>query len=880
MTTGKVNTRQGKRQTDTVHTLARAALTTKSLKAPLVKAPATEVLASIDARPIGYVDELSFQTIHGWAWDPTQPDEHVIVEILDGDRVVLELTADMFRADLQQAGIGNGCHAFLVNAPATLFPGSRHNVRVQRKGDAAPLRQGDEWINRTEAGFDSIAADSFAQSIAATITAARDTNDLEQPLSTILDAVNLLIAARTRLEADKLEGARHLLGSLAERTTLSEPMRALFARIRHTAAPLYFEDHDALDVSIVIPVHGEFQTTYNCVKAIHDAAAVCKFEIIIVDDCSTDETLLASLVFTGCCRIVRNASNLGFVGSCNAGAALARGGHIVFLNNDTLVRPGWLDALLETFADTAGIGIAGSKLLFPDGKLQEAGGIIWRLGDGWNWGRGRDPAEPAFSYMRDADWVSGAAMMIPTALFRKLEGFDAHFAPGYYEDTDLAFRVRAAGLRVVVQPASQVVHLEGVTSGTDEGGSGMKRFQRINLQKFQHRWASTLAQHRYNGQQPELEVERLVQRRALFIDDSVPTPDQDAGSNAALEHMLALMALGYKVTFLPGDNMARIDPYTANLQKLGIECLYAPYVWSVEEVFRKAVVPPDLVYLHRPSNAAKYTAMTRVYFPISHIIYSVADLHFLRMDREATLHADPLLRARAAAQRQSELAIMRTADCIVVHSTYEAALLGEIDPTLAPVVAPWTIHLRPTPFTFEQRQGFAFVGGFGHAPNVDAVEHLARDIMPHVRRATEVPAYIVGSKVPPQISRLQARDFTIVGYVPALADVLHRVRCTVVPLRFGAGIKGKVLESLAHGLPCIMSDVAAEGMNLPGTLEWLIARSPAEFASKLAIVCNDKALNAELAEAGLDFIRTFFSAQAVCAALASAAQPTSRAIVL
>ena len=828
--------------------------------------------------PVGYVDELSLQTISGWAWNPAQPDEPVTVEILDGNRVVLELTADMFRADLQQ--FGNGHHAFVVNAPVTLFPGSRHNVRVRRKSDAAVLCQGDQWINRAGAGFDSIAGDSFAQDIAATISVARTTNDLEQPLNTIVEAFNLLVAARTRLETDEPKGASHLLASLAERTTLSDPMRDLFARIRHIAAPLYFEDHSAPDVSIVIPVRGEFQITYNCLKAIYDAGAACQFEIIVVDDCSTDETLLASLVFTGGCRVTRNASNLGFVGSCNAGAALARGGHIAFLNNDTLVRPGWLDALLGTFVDTPGVGIAGSKLLFPDGKLQEAGGIIWRLGDAWNWGRGRDPEEPAFSYMRDADWVSGAALMINTVLFRKLGGFDAHFAPGYYEDTDLAFRVRAAGLRVVVQPASQVVHLEGVTSGTDEDGPGMKRFQRINLRKFQQRWAGTLAQHRFSGQQPELEVERLVQRRALFIDDSVPTPDEDAGSNAAIEHMLALMTLGYKVTFVPGDNMARIDPHTAHLQKLGIECLYAPYVWSVEEVFRKVVVPPDLVYLHRHSNAAKYAAMTRVYFPGCHIIYSVADLHFLRMDREATLNGDPLQKARASAQRQSELATMRTANRIVVHSIYEASFLREVDPALAPVVVPWTVHLRPTPIAFEQRRGFAFVGGFGHSPNIDAVEHLARDIMPRVRGVTDEPAYIVGSKVSPRISRLQARDFKIIGYLPVLASVLHHMGCTVAPLRYGAGIKGKVLESFAHGLPCIMSEVAAEGMNLPSALEWSIARSPDEFASKLASVCNDEALNAKLAKAGYDFIHNGFSAQAVRAALALAAQATSETMVL
>ncbi len=183
--------------------------------------------------------------------------------------------------------------------------------------------------------------------------------------------------------------------------------------------------------------------------------------------------------------------------------------------------------------------------------------------------------------------------------------------PAYYEDTDLAFRVRAAGKRVVVQPASEIIHLEGVTSGTDTAGTGVKRYQVVNHRKFYQRWRDTLSKHRFNGERPDLEAERLVTKRAYFIDDTVPTPDQDAGSNAALQHMIALQDLGYKVTFLPADNMAQIDPYTKNLQKLGIECLYAPFYWSVEEVFRKAQHKPDVVYLHRFVNATKYGSMVQ-----------------------------------------------------------------------------------------------------------------------------------------------------------------------------------------------------------------------------------------------------------------------------
>ena len=397
---------------------------------------------------------------------------------------------------------------------------------------------------------------------------ATTSEDLAQPLTTLLQLLNDLVNVHDGLKSAGAPPAIDLIDNL----NLGGRTRELINQLRYTHPPLWFKPVKEPVVSIVIPVFNKFDLTYNCVKSIIETGCRRCFEIIVVDDCSDDETMLSTLIFAGAVRIVRNGVNLGFVGTCNAGAAVAKGKYLLFLNNDTLVREGWLDELVETFEQVPNVGIAGSKLLFADGSLQEAGGIMWRLGDGWNWGRGRDPHEPAFCYLRDADWVSGAALMIERAMFRELGGFDEHFAPGYYEDTDLAFRVRARGKRVVMQPASEIVHLEGVSSGTDTSGPGMKRYQVINHAKFYQRWKDTLLTHRFNGEQPEQEAERQVARRAYFIDDSVPTPDQDAGSNAAIAHMRAIMELGYKVTFLPADNMAKLEPYTARLQKLGIEC--------------------------------------------------------------------------------------------------------------------------------------------------------------------------------------------------------------------------------------------------------------------------------------------------------------------
>jgi GT2 family glycosyltransferase/glycosyltransferase involved in cell wall biosynthesis len=792
-----------------------------------------------------HIDSADWAGIRGWVCDPLEPQKRIVLELLDGDTPLATVLAHQYRSDLAQAGIGDGRYGFSVSFTETLLPNAMHLLHLRPVGSEVDLPLFPLVLTRDHAGLDP----SVRFVLGNLVAEAENAQSTEQVAPIVSALVGFLDSVASRY-FDLVDETEASAADLLKPTELGPQFRTLVDSLQRNYPPLRLDAARPPVVSVIIPVFNKFELTYNCIRSIIDQGAQMPFEIIVVDDCSRDETMLAGLVLGPGIRLVRNEANAGFIRSCNRGFDAARGGYIVFLNNDTEVKARWLDELYETMQRDPQIGIAGSKLLYPDGTLQECGGIVWRLGDGWNWGRGEAADDPRYCYMRDADYVSGAALMVRKSLFAGVGKFDEHYLPAYYEDTELCFRARQAGYRVVVQPASEVVHFEGASAGTDTAGSGMKRFQKINHRKFFERWKDALATHRFNGELSDLEVERTIRQRALFIDDSVPEPDKDAGSNAALQHMLSLQRLGYKVTFIPGDNMAKIDPYTTDLQRRGIECLYHPYYFSVEDVFRKRRLPVDLVYLHRYSNASKYAGMVRQHFPKARILYSVADLHFLRVERQAEVQGDPGLRDKAEQLRRLELGAMSFVDTVIVHSAAEAELLGKLVPGIDVRVIPWTIPLRENSNGLAGNPTIALIGGYGHPPNVDAAQWAASSIMPLLRkRVPGIELLLVGSKMPVEVSALAAKDVVPLGHVPSLDSVFERVRLTIAPLRYGAGLKGKVLESFAAGVPCVMTGISAEGLELPADLEWLVADKPEVLADRIAALCRDDDRHRRIAKA-------------------------------
>jgi GT2 family glycosyltransferase/glycosyltransferase involved in cell wall biosynthesis len=637
--------------------------------------------------------------------------------------------------------------------------------------------------------------------------------------------------------------------------------------LRERARDVVLQPAAAPAASIVICAYGQLELTLRCLESIAASPPDVAYEVIVVDDASPDQTrdVLGHVRHV---NVLTNDRNLGFLHSANRGAAVASGEYVVMLNNDTEVTAGWLDELVATADDRPDVGIVGCRLVYPDRRLQEAGGIVWADGHGWNYGRGEGPDSGCFSYVREVDYCSGAALLVRRQLWEELGGFDAAFAPAYYEDTDLCFRARERGWKVLYQPRATIFHFEGASHGTDVAVGG-KAYQARNHEVFVARWAPQLARQQPNDSRLVLRArDRRPGPRVLVVDDRVPTPDEDSGSQRMWHLLEILDDLGCVVTLLPADGVLR-QPWLHRLQQRGVEVLYGP----VDPADYLMGMGPELraVVLSRPANALRFLSLVRELTPHAVVIYDTVDLHFLRLQREAQVATGAATSRLGVTMRALELALASDADVTLAVSQPEREVLLEAE-TGADVVVVSNIHeALPRPPGPEERSGLLLVGNFQHPPNIDSAQVMVREVMPLVWAARpDTVLRIVGSRMPDEIHLLASERVEVLGWVPDLTEAHDHARVMVAPLRFGAGVKGKVGDALRRGLPVVTSSIGAEGMDLVDGEHALIADGPAATALAVLSLLEDDGLWSRLSSAGIDHVAARLSADNARDALAGA----------
>lgn len=617
-------------------------------------------------------------------------------------------------------------------------------------------------------------------------------------------------------------------------------------------------------VTVIVPTYQNVTDTLRCIYALVTAPDATPFITHVVDDASPDragDTLRRLLDDVASIKVVQNTDNLGFLRSVNAAVADVETPYIYLLNNDTFVLPGFLDRLIETFERYDRVGAAGGKLLFPTGMLQEAGGVVFEDGSAANFGRQDDPAAPQYNYLREVDYISAAALLVRTETWVQVGGFSDQYAPAYYEDTDFGMKLRAAGQRMLYQPSSRVVHIEGVTCGNDLS-SGIKRYQEINREAFAATWKDQLTDYGRPGDLSRSITDRYTKGRILVIDAELPRPDSDSGSVTAFHVLTILSDMGYRVTFMP-SNLQYWGQYAAPLIQHGIEVLRSPHVSSGLEYLREKGDGFDAFWLSRAPTADEYFQNIRSMYPDTPLIFDTVDIHHLRQIREAQLGGDNTALGEALALKERELGYVRASDATVVVSSYEVNYLTDEIGPFPHVILPLVYEPFERTVGFDERASVAFVGSFRHPPNVDAVRFLCEDIWPMALEAgLDADLHIIGSYAPPDLTDILPPRARLVGFVDDLEGYLERMRLTVAPLRYGAGVKGKLGNSLRMGVPAVATPMATEGMGLVADEHVLVARDPREFALKIKMLHDSPDLWEGVSERGQRFAEERFGKSA------------------
>ncbi len=613
-----------------------------------------------------------------------------------------------------------------------------------------------------------------------------------------------------------------------------------------------FPEFDDPEISLIIPVYRHAELTRMCLASIAERTAGVSYELIVIDD-EADAASRELLTGVRGARVLVNDTNLGYLRSVNRAARMARGRWLVLCNNDIEVGTGWLAAMYECAKASPDIGIVTPKYLYPDRSLNEAGAIIWQDGTGWNYGRGEGPNDCYFEFRRDVDYGSAAALMVKASLWHDIGGYDERYVPMYYEDADVCFAAREHGLRVVYEPTAHVVHVEGASAGTDVT-SGPKRHQETNRVKFVEKWQERLQSDQFPSDPTVVRVasDRGTGPRVLVIDHLVPLWDRDAGSLRMRGVIEALVRLGCRVTLLPDDMQPR-QPYTRELQEMGVSVLYGPL--HVEQELAAIAGELALVISSRPHTTSRWIDMVRGVAPTVPFAYDTVDLHWVRETRRAAL-AGPArteLSPRAQALRELELALVRASDITLVASDTEVTVIQNEIPGAEVRVIPTYHEVRPDPPPLEGRKTLVYVGSFDHPPNIDAALALVQGVMPLVwQEVPDAQVQIIGAAPPPEVEALACDRVEVTGWVKDIDPLLDAARALVAPLSYGAGMKGKVTQALAIGLPVVTTPIGAEGLPVCDGEQMLIGVTPAELAERAICILRDDELWTRLSAAGLD----------------------------
>lgn len=625
------------------------------------------------------------------------------------------------------------------------------------------------------------------------------------------------------------------------------PQRFQLASARR---PLEFPAFDRVAVSFIVLARGGYRHTFTTLESILSQAEAVACEVLVVE--AGDQETRHMLVSLRGIRVLSGRER-GPARTAHEAAGLARGDFLVFLRDGMVLTRDWARCMLDTFRRDPAIGLAGPQIVSEKGVILSAGGQTGGDDVPSERGRGKNPCGYSeYNTLRATNYCAPACLMMPRSLYGRVGGVGGSVAIDRIQAAELARSIQAAGRKVMYQGAARAVYFTSSpwfardwgkqnrarTGGANHGRSGKKQPARSP------------------GREP---TGGETRHRTLVLDACMLTPDQDSGSLRMFRMLELFQSLSYEVGFMP-VNLDHREPYVQRLQERGVEVLCAPYIGSVEAYLDRHAQDYDVIVLSRVEVADRYIDRVRRAAPEAFVMFDTVDLHFLREERMARLQGDRHLLDLAMKRREQELSVAGKADVTLVVSPVEQGVIEELSPGLAVAILSNIHEVHGSNTSFAGREGIMFIGGFNHPPNVDAMRYFIGEVLPVICRSLgEVPVFIVGSNPSPEVQALASEQVHVTGYVKDVSGYFERCRLSVAPLRYGAGVKGKVNMSMSYGLPVVASRIAVEGMHLHDGVDVLVADDAQSFADSVVRLYRDPALWTRLSENGIRNIETHFS---------------------
>jgi GT2 family glycosyltransferase len=620
-------------------------------------------------------------------------------------------------------------------------------------------------------------------------------------------------------------------------------------------------------VSVVIVAYGGWNFLSMCLLSLcHNTEPM--YEVVILDNASPDDTGERLRSEVEGARILHADENLGFAAGSNRAAAAADAPLLCLLNPDAFVQPGWLPPLNEVLDRDREVGAVVPLLLNEDRTIQEAGSVI----DSEAWavalGSGEPESSLEFGFGRDVAFGSAACLLVRKRDFDRVGGLDPAYGVGYYEDVDLCLKLADLGLRTRFEPRSKVTH---VRFGSGSSAAARSRVHENRL-VFVDRWNDHLRA------QPRLtELSRYPHRllaardaqayeRILLLDDRVPHVDRGSGDPRMAKLLLEAASLWPRgrITLVAASANEAVE-YASPLLDAGIEVVAPPIdrdEWFFDRAFHYSVV-----IVSRSSNAERFREHLRWTQPQAVRIFDAEALTFRRLDRQALVAKEPerqaALRTLALSAVEAEIRAVEEADLVFAVSDEERAFFHAVAPQKPVMLLPSYVEALEDAPGFDARHEVIFFGGFlagSGSPNEDALLHLVHEVMPLVWEAEpDLKLRVIGADPTEAVLELQSERIDIIGYVTDPVEWLARARVHVHPMRFGAGIKLKLLDTMAAGLPFVTTRVGAEGLGLGDLGAFLVNDEPSEIARRTLLLYRDRELWGSTHLALLNLVKARFS---------------------